>query len=94
MNSSRIEDDFRAGAVVAAAAMGEKCAVPLASPARADLRREVQSTTTGHQQTCRGKDRCACVWTNKIVSSGISGTGISHKVIALIGCIASQVDPI
>ena len=76
---------MRREAVVDAAAMWGMLAVAFASPARADLRREVQSTTTGAAVTSRpAREKTGVSVCGPIKSfSFCAGTGISLiKVVA------------
>ena len=68
---------------VAAAEMWGMLAVAFASPARADLRREVQSTTTGAAVTSRPAGEKAGVSVCEPIKSlgSRAGTGPSHKSV-------------
>ena len=83
MNSSRIDGvlvgkDYLGRDAVAAAAMWGMLTVGFASPARADLRREVQSTTTGAAVTSRPAREKTGVSVCGPIKSLALGTGISH----------------
>ena len=70
-------------AVVDAAAMWGMLTVAFASPARVDLRREVQSTTTGAAVTSRPAGEKTGVSVRGPIKS--LARAISHKVLAAKG---------